>query len=60
MDESYFGEGSDTIQTSQGIEHYMMTYMERKIFVFSPDLATLKREYEMPKEIKEGWGMTHY
>lgn len=37
-----------------------MTYKERKIFVFNEDLTTLKREYEMPEEIKEGWGMTHY
>jgi glutamine cyclotransferase len=38
----------------------MMTYRERKVFVFDPTLGTIKREYDMPKEIKEGWGMTHY
>ena len=38
----------------------MMTYRERKIFVFDENLENVKREYDMPKEIKEGWGLTHY
>lgn len=56
----YFGEGSDTVSTDDGIEHYMMTYKERKVFVFDETLENIKREYEMPKVIKEGWGLTHY
>ena len=38
----------------------MMTYKERKVFVFDETLENIKREYEMPKVIKEGWGLTHY
>lgn len=38
----------------------MMTYRERKIFVFDETLENVKREYDMPDQIKEGWGLTHF
>jgi glutaminyl-peptide cyclotransferase len=60
LSKEFFGEGSDTIDTPDGLEHYMMTYKERKVFVFDETLENVKREYEMPKVIKEGWGLTHY
>ena len=38
----------------------MMTWKERKVFVFDQTLSRVNREYQMPNEIREGWGMTHF
>ncbi|EGR31464.1 hypothetical protein IMG5_109230 [Ichthyophthirius multifiliis] len=37
-----------------------MTYNERKIFKFDNNLKQIIQEIEMPKEIREGWGMCVY
>jgi len=55
LPQNFFGEGC-TLFNGQ---IFMMTYREGKVFVF--DQATLKKvkEFSMPKEMEEGWGLTH-
>lgn len=38
----------------------MLTYKERKAFALSGDLSEIKKEFTIPDDIEEGWGMTYY
>lgn len=61
LDKKFFGEGSTRIPGKNGEDLiYMLTYKERKVLVFSADLSQQVAELELPQEINEGWGMTHY
>lgn len=37
----------------------MLTWTDRKVFQFSQQL-TMEKEFDMPSQIREGWGMTPY
>lgn len=39
-------------------EIHQLTYKERKVFVYDENLK-LKKTYDIPKEIREGWGLKH-
>lgn len=56
LDSDYFGEGITFLDDAEEI--LMMTYRAHKAFRFSKDLELLQ-ELTMPREIREGWGMTH-
>lgn len=56
LESKYFGEGI-TYLPSKG-EILMLTYRQRKAFRFSKDLQQLET-LDIPREIREGWGMTH-
>ena len=49
-----FGEGCTLFHN----KIYEMTYHEGKLYIYDVDLNLIE-EKEMPKEIMEGWGMTH-
>lgn len=57
----YFGEGCARVADKNGNDRVlMMTYKERKAFQFLPDLSEVTATFDMPEEIAEGWGMTHF
>ena len=56
LDSDFFGEGLTFL--SENEEILMMTYRKHRAFRFSKDLELLQ-ELTMPREIREGWGMTH-
>ena len=58
LSKQYFGEGNDWIMLNGEKEYHQLTYKERKVFVYNQNLK-LKNSYEIPSEIKEGWGLKH-
>lgn len=54
LPKAYFGEGAVAVN---GII-YQMTYRERVIRLYREDTFELTEEISMPREIREGWGMT--
>lgn len=36
-----------------------MTYREGRVFVFDKDTLSTAKELKMPKQMEEGWGLTH-
>lgn len=61
LDKQFFAEGCDIITNNNGEKlTYQMTWMERKVFVYDSEKLVLKKTFELPSEILEGWGMTHY
>jgi len=36
-----------------------MTYRERKVFVYDQASLEIVEELNMPKEMEEGWGLSH-
>lgn len=55
LPEGYFGEGCTLFN---GLV-YQMTYREGKVFVFDPKTLKTIKEMKMPREMEEGWGLTH-
>lgn len=55
LPKNFFGEGC----TSFNGQIFMMTYRERKVFVFDEKTFKKVKEFKMPKEMEEGWGLTH-
>lgn len=54
LDASIFAEGSCIFNN----KWYVLTYRERKIFVFDPENFELLETLPMPAQVKEGWGLT--
>lgn len=61
LDDSQFGEGIDLIKVpSTGLEYiFQLTWQERVINVYYPETLKQVSTIELPKQIKEGWGLTH-
>ncbi len=55
IDRSLFGEGCTKFED----KIYQMTYREGKITVFDAETLEKIGEKKMPKQMEEGWGMTH-
>ena len=59
LNSKYFGEGSDIIENSKGEEFIiMLTWRERKILKFNLNYELIQ-ELDLPKQIRQGWGITH-
>jgi glutamine cyclotransferase len=54
IEAKHFGEGITILKDTI----YMLTYLTRALFKFDMDLK-LQSTLTIPKEIREGWGMTH-
>jgi len=54
LSSKYFGEGSTFFDG----KIYTLTWKAGKVFVYDTELKTLK-EFKMPSDIKEGWGICH-
>ena len=54
LNSKYFGEGSTILNG----KIYVLTWTDRKILTFDTDLNLLD-ERALPKQISEGWGLTH-
>ena len=55
LPENFFGEGCTLFNG----RIYMMTYREGKVFVYDHKTFKQVKEFDMPKEMEEGWGLTH-
>lgn len=55
LPQSLFGEGCTLFKD----EIYQMTYREGKVLVYDPVTLNITRQMSMPKEMEEGWGLTH-
>jgi len=60
LDKKYFGEGCELINLNGESLIYQLTWKERKVFVWKAETLELKQELELPKDIKEGWGITSH
>jgi len=60
LGEAYFGEGCELINLNGESLIYQLTWKERKVFVWRAETLELKQVLELPKEIKEGWGITSH
>ncbi|ETO15597.1 hypothetical protein RFI_21769 [Reticulomyxa filosa] len=49
-----FGEGA-TIYNGQWL--YVLTWRERRVFVYDIHTLNLKKELKLPKQMREGWGL---
>lgn len=54
IESSHFGEGSTFFDN----KIYMMTWKNGIVYIFDKNLELLDT-ISMPKEMKEGWGLTH-
>lgn len=50
-----FGEGCTLFDD----QVYQMTYREGRVFVFDKNTLGISKEMKMPKQMEEGWGLTH-
>ena len=59
----YFAEGIVGIPSrkkGENDEIYQLTWKERMVFVYDSKTLKMKRRYNLPYQIKEGWGMTYF
>jgi len=55
ISDKMFGEGVAALSPTELI---MLTWQSRKMLIFDKLSLTLKAEVDLPREIKEGWGVT--
>lgn len=59
-DNSVFGEGADLIKLDDGIEYvFQLTWKSRKIFVYGYPNLNKVATLPLPRQVREGWGLTH-
>jgi len=55
-----FGEGTDLIKLGDGVEYvFQLTWKSRKIFVYGYPNLNRVATIPLPKQVREGWGLTH-
>jgi len=60
IESQFFAEGSDIFTHPNGEQFvYMLVYERRRIHKFDLNLQLITNNIMMPRELREGWGMTH-